>query len=185
MKKNRPKNTYKTLFCLIYMVQEEMVKGRIAEAIVKCMFEDLGFEVIPYGYEHTCPTIAKKERLIKGDVKNHIRKAPDFIVIDKEGEANFVEVKFRADGTYKKETDYPYRDCYIILLSEKYLGIEQYKNLDDETKMDGANFHAAPFNNKKGSFKSLMDVPLLSSLDKARKEIVLDYRQLLVKYMGN
>ena len=67
------------------MTQEDMIKGRIAEAIVKCMFEDLGFEVIPYGYEHTCPTIAKKDRLIKGDVKNIIRKAPDFIIIDKEG----------------------------------------------------------------------------------------------------
>ena len=86
------------------MVQENMTKGRIAEAIVKCMFEDLNFEVIPYGYEHTCPTIAKKDRLIKGDVKNHIRKSPDFIIVDKECNANFIEVKFRANGEYKKET---------------------------------------------------------------------------------
>ncbi len=167
------------------MVQEEMIKGRIAEAIVKCMFEDLGFEVIPYGYEHTCPTIAKKERLIKGDVKNHIRKAPDFIIIDKEGEANFVEVKFRADGNYKREADYPYRDCYIILLTEKYLGIEQYKNLNDTTKMDGDNFSAIHLNDKKASFKSLMSVPLLSKLDSESKKIVLDYRNLLIKYMNN
>ncbi len=164
------------------MVQEDMIKGRIAEAIVKCMFEDLGFEVIPYGYEHTCPTIAKKDRLIKGDVKNHIRKSPDFIIVDKEGEANFVEVKFRADGTYKKETDYPYRDCYILLLSEKYIGIEQYKNLDDETKMDGDNFSAIHHKDNKGSFKSLMEVPLLSKFD---KEIILNYRKLLMNYMEN
>src|SRR3989344_7606484 len=111
------------------MVQEEIIKGRIAEAIVRCMFEDLGFEVISYGYEHTCPTLAKKERLIKGDVKNHIRKAPDFIIVDKDDNAHFVEVKFRADGKFQKETDYPYRDCYIILLSKNYIGIEQYKNL--------------------------------------------------------
>jgi len=160
------------------MVQEEIIKGRIAEAIVRCMFEDLGFEVISYGYEHTCPTLAKKERLIKGDVKNHIRKAPDFIIVDKEGNANFVEVKYRADGEYEKETDYPYRDCYIILLTQEYIGIEQYKNLSDETKLTGLNFMAIP--QTEGSFKSLTDVPLFKNLD---KNIVLAYRRLLISYM--
>lgn len=158
------------------MAQEEMVKGRIAEAIVKCMFEDLGFEVIPYGYENTCPTIAKKDRLITGDVKNHIRKAPDFIVVDKKGEANFIEVKFRADGTYKKETDYPYRDCYILLLTNKYIGIEQYKNLNDETMLSGTNFTKS----MNGSFKGLTEVPLFKDLD---KKIILSYRDLLINYM--
>lgn len=158
------------------MVQEDMIKGRIAEAIVKCLFEDLGFEVIPYGYEHTCPTLAKKERLIKGDVKNHIRKAPDFIIVDKEANASFVEVKYRADGVYKKETDYPYQDCYIILLTKKYIGIEQYKELDDEAKLTGANF----MNIVSGSFKSLTSSSLFKDCD---KEIVLAYRDLLIKYM--
>lgn len=162
-----------------------MIKGRIAEAIVKCMFEDLGFEVIPYGYEHTCPTIAKKDRLIKGDVKNQIRKAPDFIIVDKENEANFIEVKFSADGVYRKPSDYPFRECYIILLTPKYIGIEQYKNLDDETTMDGKNFSAIHMNKNGASFKSLMDVPLLSGLSKESKEIVLAYRKLLMKYMSN
>ncbi len=162
------------------MIQENMVKGRIAEAIVKCMFEDLDFEVIPYGYEHTCPTIAKKERLIKGDVKNHIRKSPDFIIVDKEGNANFVEVKFRTNGEYKKETDYPYRDCYIILLSKDYIGVEQYKNLDDETTMTSKDFDPLYKSSNSGNFKSLMDVPLFEKLD---KDIILDYRKLLINYM--
>jgi len=158
------------------MAQEDMIKGRIAEAIVKCMFEDLGFEVIPYGYEHTCPTLAKKEHLIQGDVKNHIRKAPDFIIVDKNNEANFIEVKFRADGKFRKETDYPYRDCYIILLTKSHIGVEQYKNLDDETTLTGANFT----NIMNGSFKSFQEVPLFKKFD---KEIILSYRELLMKYM--
>jgi hypothetical protein len=158
------------------MAQEEMIKGRIAEAIVRCMFEDLGFEVIPYGYEHTCPTIAKKDRLIKGDVKNQIRKAPDFIIVDKEGEANFIEVKYRADGTFKKETDYPYRECYIILLTKQYIGIEQYKTLNDETTLTGANFGIGI----QGSFKSLTDSHLFKECN---KKVVLEYRDLLMKYM--
>jgi hypothetical protein len=165
------------------MVQEEIIKGRIAEAIVRCMFEDLGFEVIPYGYEHTCPTIAKRDRLIKGDVKNQIRKAPDFIIVDKEGEANFVEVKFRADGVYRKETDYPYRECYIILLSKEYIGVEQYKNLEDDNdgiSMTSKNFDLIYKSSITGNFKSLMDVPLFKKLD---KDIILAYRDLLMKYM--
>jgi len=160
------------------MVQEEMIKGRIAEAIVRCMFEDLGFEVIPYGYEHTCPTIAKREKLIKGDVQNQIRKAPDFIIVDKDGNANFIEVKYRADGSYKKEVDYPYRDCYIILLTKEYIGIEQYKNLNDEATLTGENFGIAI----SGSFKSLTDSPIVKEHD---KNIVLAYRNLLKKYMGD
>ncbi|MBS3085202.1 hypothetical protein J4225_00780 [Candidatus Pacearchaeota archaeon] len=161
------------------MTQEDMIKGRIAEAIVKCMFEDLGFEVIPYGYEHTCPTIAKKDRLIKGDVKNIIRKAPDFIIIDKEGNATFIEVKYRADGVFKKETDYPW-DCYIILLSKDYIGVEQYKNLDDETTMTSNDFNPDFKKAGSGNFKSLLDVPLFKGLD---KNIILSNRDLLKKYM--
>ena len=157
-----------------------MIKGRIAESITKCMFEDLGFEVIPYGYEHTCPTIAKKDRLIKGDVKNQIRKSPDFIIVDKDGDANFIEVKFRTNGEYKKETDYPYRECYIILLSKDYIGIEQYKNLDDETTMTSKDFDPIYKSTSSGNFKSLLDVPLFNKLD---KKIILAYRDLLRKYM--
>jgi hypothetical protein len=159
------------------MVQEDMIKGRIAEAIVKAMFEDLGFEVIPYGYEHTCPTLAKRERLIKGEVKHHIRKAPDFIIVDNNGEANFIEVKYRAEGVFKKETDYPYRDCYIILLTKNYIGIEQYKNLsEEEITLTGANFNMI----LEGNFKGFHSVPLFKECD---KEVILAYRNLLIKYM--
>ncbi len=163
------------------MVQEEIIKGRLAEAIVRCMFEDLGFEVIPYGYEHTCPTIARKSNLIKGDVKNLIRKAPDFIIVDKENNAHFIEVKYRKNGTYNKEPDYPFRDCYIIFLTDKYIGIEQYKNLSDEATLTGANFGKNTKGNfKEGGFKSLTDVQLFQNLD---KDTVLKYREQLMKYM--
>jgi len=160
------------------MINESELKGRVAEAIVRCMFEDLGFEVIPYGYEHTCPTLASKTRPIQGDVKNHIRKAPDFIIVDKKGNANFIEVKYRSDGKFRRESDYPFRDCYIILLTKEYIGIEQYKNLDDETSLTGSNFSMIP--NNKGSFKSFKDIELFSNLD---RDIVKEYRVMLMKYM--
>jgi hypothetical protein len=163
-------------------IQEEMVKGRIAESIVRCMFEDLGFEVVPYGYEHTCPTLARETRKgkqLKGDSSSIIKKAPDFIVIDNNGNASFVEVKYRNNGIFKREADYPYRDCYIILLTDKYMGIEQYKNLQDEARLDGNNFT----NVIEGSFKSLMDTPLFAEMGKEDKEVILKYRELLVRYM--
>jgi hypothetical protein len=158
------------------MAQEEIIKGRIAETIVRCLFEDLGFEVIPYGYENTCPTIAKRGDLIKGDVKNLIRKSPDFIVVDKDKNANFIEVKYRSDGSYRKETDYPFRDCYIIVLTKEYIGIEQYKNLDDETTLTSANFCSKI----SGSFKSLKDIDIFNKCD---GKIVAEYRRILMKYM--
>lgn len=161
------------------MAREEDVKGRIAEAIVRCMFEDLGFEVVSYGYEHTCPSLANKNKTIDGEVKSLIRKAPDFVVVDKKGQAYFIEVKFRADGRFKREADYPFRDCYILLLTKDYMGIEQYKNLDDETTLTSANFMSMT----KGSFKSLIGVPLFSNLDKVDKDIILEYRDLLKKYL--
>jgi hypothetical protein len=165
------------------MTQETIIKGRIAEAIVRCMFEDLGFEVIPYGYEHTCPTIARRGNLIRGDVQNHIRKAPDFIIVNKDAEANFVEVKFRADGKYKKEMDYPYQDCYFILLSRKYIGIEQWKNLkEEECELKGDNFTS--LQGCKNNFKGFTNIPLFYNMDEKSKEIVLEYRKLLIKYMG-
>ena len=159
------------------MAQEEIIKGRIAESIVRCMFEDLGFEVIPYGYEHTCPTLAKKDSLVKGDVQHLIRKTPDFIIVDKENNAHFIEVKYRTDGTYKKPSDYPFREAYIILLTPEYIGIEKYKNLDDEATLDGSNFGVL----KEGSFKSMNDIDLFKKLD---KKIVLEYREILRKYMS-
>ncbi len=160
------------------MVQGNMIKGRIAETIVRCLFEDLGFEVIPYGYENTCPTLVNRDKLIVGDVRNHIRKAPDFIVVDKEDNANFVEVKFRADGNYKRDADYPFRDCYIILLTKEYIGIEQYKNLYDEASLTGLNFMAPTM----GTFGSLPDSPIFKECD---LNVVRDYRKLLIKYMGD
>jgi hypothetical protein len=166
-------------------IQEDMVKGRIAEDFVKCMFEDLGFEVIPYGYEHTCPTIANPKSLIKGEVSELIRKTPDFIIVDKNKNATFIEVKFRGDGIFKKELDYPYNDAYIILLTRDYIGIEKYKNLDPETKLDGKVFAAMKNNlqkNFKGSFKSFKDVPLFKDCN---FETVKKYRLLLIKYMNN
>ncbi len=164
------------------MVQEETIKGKLAEAIVRCMFEDLGFEVISYGYENTCPTIAKKYHTIKGDVKNLIRKAPDFIIVDKENNAYFIEVKYRKNGEYTKESDYPFEDCYIILLTGEYIGIEQYKNLPKgKITVTGANFGKYTKGNfKEGGFKSLMDVPLFQNVD---KDTVLKYREQVMKYM--
>src|SRR3989344_1360766 len=98
-------------------IQENMVKGKIAEVLVSSMFEDLGFEVVHYGYEHTVPSIANKNSTVKGRVCEMIRRTPDFIIVDKVKNAYFIEVKYRADGEFEKPADYLFPEAFFILLS--------------------------------------------------------------------
>src|SRR3989344_1173331 len=157
------------------MVQENILKGRIAEAIVKCMMQDLGFKVIPYGYENTCPEIANPNNVIDGDIKQIIRQTPDFIIIDKNNKAHFLDVKFRADGCFKKNKDYPYPMAHVILLTgDGYIGVEQYGKLNDEAKLNG-DYISNDFN----------ILPNYILFKDATKGIVSEYIALLRKYMGN
>ena len=58
----------------------ELIKGRIAETVFEQMIRDEGrYDVIPFGYEHTMPTLAQYQDLveIKQVIKN-ISDAPDF-----------------------------------------------------------------------------------------------------------
>ena len=57
----------------------------------------------------------------KSEVAEEIRRMPDFVVQNKTGEVFFVEVKFRANETFKFKDlpkDYPYYNAFIILVSK-------------------------------------------------------------------
>lgn len=89
---------------------ERMIKKAITEAITEQMFRDLGFYVIKFGQENTINPLIQLEyfiKICKGEFhlekedEKHIspityaKKMPDFIVVDKNGKLEFVEVKFR------------------------------------------------------------------------------------------
>jgi len=78
---------------------ESKIVGGIAAYIVKEMLEEAGYFVYAFGYEKSLPSLAKN-RLLKDakdkDIADKIRCMPDLLVVDPEGNAFVVEVKFRS-----------------------------------------------------------------------------------------
>jgi hypothetical protein len=100
-------------------MNDNMKKGKKAEAIIADLFKEAGFKVIKYGYEHTVKELADKNNLIKGMAGQYIRHQPDFIVVNKQNEAFFVEVKHRSNYFFPTKELFPYPCCYVILLSKQ------------------------------------------------------------------
>jgi len=72
-----------------------LIKGRIAETIIEELFLSLDFQVFKYGMENTIPGIMDLLKSVKDEVAMEIKRMPDLVVY-KDGQANFIEVKFRA-----------------------------------------------------------------------------------------
>lgn len=76
----------------------KLIKGRIAEVVFEQMFrKENKYTVIPFGYEHTVPTLAQYQHLAMVQrVMENIKDAPDFVLIsDDRKEVYLVEVKYR------------------------------------------------------------------------------------------
>ena len=80
-----------------FMNPESMLKGRIAETLVEELLRQSGNIVYRFGYEAIVQNLVQLEEGFdrKSEVGERIRVMPDFIVVDKEGNPRFVEVKFR------------------------------------------------------------------------------------------
>lgn len=82
-----------------------LLKGRIAETIICDMLQESGYFVYRFGYEGILQSLVQKglPKMKNGSIEtDKIRTMPDFIVMDKEGNVSFVEVKFRS----KSEVDF-------------------------------------------------------------------------------
>lgn len=79
------------------MNPESMLKGRIAEVLVEELLRQSGNIVYRFGYEAIVQNLVQLEERFDrySEVGERIRAIPDFIVIDKKGKPDFVEVKFR------------------------------------------------------------------------------------------
>jgi hypothetical protein len=102
-----------------------MIKGRIAETLIQELFLSLEYNVFRYGMENTIPGIMELLKGVRSDVAQEIRRMPDFVIQNpKTKDVYFVEVKFRANGEFKRKDlpkDYPYMNAYIILVSKKHI----------------------------------------------------------------
>ena len=114
--------------------KEGMIKGRIAETLIEELFLSLGYNVFRYGMENTVPGVMKLLKGVKSDVAENIKQMPDFVIQDKSGEVYFIEVKFRKDGKFSFRDipkDYPYENCYFIIVSKKHIKCINYKELKE------------------------------------------------------
>jgi hypothetical protein len=119
--------------------RENNIKGRIAETLVEELFLSLGWEVFRYGMENTIPGVMRRLNGIKTDVAENIRRMPDFVVQDKNGNVYFIEVKFRESETFcyqnliekSPNQNYPYDNAHIVVVSKKHikcLSVEEVKS---------------------------------------------------------
>ena len=90
------------------MSPESMLKGRMAETLFEELMRQSGNIVYRFGYEAIVQNLTQLEEKFDrySEVGERIRAIPDFIVIDRNGKPDFVEVKFRwkpelHEGDYK------------------------------------------------------------------------------------
>ena len=119
--------------------KEDMIKGRIAETLIEELFLSLGFNVYRYGMENTVPGIMKLLKGVRSDVANNIRRMPDFVIQDpKTNEVYFIEVKFRKNEEFQfsdLSKDYPYQNCYFIIVSKKHIKCITYAELEKGSRV--------------------------------------------------
>lgn len=115
-----------------------MIKGRIAETLIEELFLALGYDVFRYGMENTVPGVMKLLRGVEDEVAHNIKRMPDFVV-KKGDKLFFIEVKFRAkelfDNTDSSIQNYPYKNCYFIIVSKEHIKCITYDELKNGEKI--------------------------------------------------
>jgi hypothetical protein len=74
-----------------------IIKGRIAEALVEELLKTCGNNVYRFGYESLLQNLLQADANFDRRTKNgqQVRSIPDFVVVNGRGKPTFVEVKFR------------------------------------------------------------------------------------------
>jgi hypothetical protein len=154
---------------------ENMIKGRLGEALIEGLFLDLGFNVYRYGMENTIPGIMKLLRGVRTDVADNIRKMPDFVIQHPDTrEVYFIEVKFRANETlkYSEFKDYPYENCFFVLVSKKHIKCISYNELKEGKEISPES------KNYLGNIKEFIN-------KKEDKEKIIEYCDFAKKFFDN
>lgn len=86
-----------------------LIKGRITEVIFEQMIREEGkYTVIPFGYEHTMPTLSQYQHLaVVRQIMDNISDAPDFALISEDKtKVYLVEVKFQSKLSIENLEEY-------------------------------------------------------------------------------
>ncbi len=87
----------------------KLIKGKITEVIFEQMIREEGrYTVIPFGYEHTVPTLSQYQHLaVVKQIMDNISDAPDFALISEDKtKVYLVEVKFQNKLNVNKLEEY-------------------------------------------------------------------------------
>lgn len=109
-----------------------MAVGRIAESLIEQLFLSQGYEVFRYGMENTVPGIMRKIQSKSDPVSTSIRRMPD-LVVWKDDEPYFIEVKYRGNGEFKLEDPdtYPYDQAFFVVVTKegfRCISLKELKN---------------------------------------------------------
>lgn len=161
--------------------QDSVIKGRIAECLVKELFEMMGVTVYPFGIEHQLPELASKYKngkLEQGIALKHLANQPDFVISDeRDGTVTLhrIEVKFRGSGAIRHEELEKYdEDIVFIFLDKRTLFVASKECLDS---MDTANI--------KFSELSPLSSGAIFELTRYQKKLVYEFSELVSKYLGD
>jgi hypothetical protein len=80
---------------------ENVIKGRIAEALVEELLRRSGNKVYRFGYESILQNLTQTDSGFDRHSRNgngeQVRWIPDFVVVNSSGTSFFLEVKFRSN----------------------------------------------------------------------------------------
>ncbi len=119
-----------------------LVKGRIAEALIEEMFKEAGYQVYRFGYEAILQNISQINTDLKdSETKEKIKSIPDFIVVSPKGSVQLIEVKYSADGKLRRSKLQKYlyfwNEARIILVTstEPHFKISYIRNFMKDGKL--------------------------------------------------
>jgi len=121
---------------------ENVIKGRIAEALVEELLRACGNQVYRFGYESILQNLIQNGARFDRYSSNgeQLRSIPDFVVVTEEGKSFFVEVKFRSDPAWlakarllKQLREFWTAKLILVTTTQPFFRVvDQQSLLDDE-----------------------------------------------------
>jgi|ETNmetMinimDraft_13_1059891.scaffolds.fasta_scaffold67376_2 hypothetical protein len=117
----------------------DVLKGRLAEELVKLLFEESGYEVYCSGMEHILPLYAHRQINKFDNLEAWIRTFPDFLVV-KNGKSYFLEVKYVTKfykEFYTRFEHYPdYPHVFIVCITPQGIDCRTLEDIKNGIRFD-------------------------------------------------
>lgn len=111
-----------------------LIKARVAETLIKELFQNCGYTVFEYGMERTVPSILGKIQDKNEETAKQIRSMPDFVVQNiNNGKLDYVEVKYRKNERFGLKDlieGYPYKNAIFVIVSQKSIRAISFADLE-------------------------------------------------------